>query len=246
MHIELLHQDSGTAHLGGKAASLRRMLQAGLPVPDGIVITTRAHETYSKGPLPHGFIIELLTAFDKLHATRVAVRSSALSEDSPNASWAGMFETYLNVRRDELIQRVLDCWAAAGSSRVKAYAAIAKQPIAVIIQKMVPSTMAGVMFTANPVTKSREELVIEAVRGLGEPLVQGEVTPDHYLLSRPAGESVAQDFVEDEPILRPSHLQELFVMALKAEAHFGFPVDIEWAYEGDTLYLLQARPVTNL
>jgi phosphoenolpyruvate synthase/pyruvate phosphate dikinase len=246
MHIEPLHQRTSTAHLGGKAASLRRMVRAGLPVPDAIVITTQAYEAYSRIPLPQTFITELLVAFDKLNTTRVAVRSSAASEDSTEASWAGIFETYLNVRRDELIQRMLDCWAAARSPRVKAYAAIAEQPIAVIIQKMVPSTMAGVMFTANPVTKSREELVIEAVRGLGESLVQGEVTPDHYRLSRPAGESVAQDFVEDEPLLRPSHLQELFAMALKAEAHFGFPVDIEWAYEGDTLYLLQARPITNL
>jgi pyruvate,water dikinase len=164
--------------VGGKAMSLGNMLKAGLPVPPGFSITTDAYKA--------GFTLaienQIMEAFDKLGAERVAVRSSAVAEDSKQASWAGQLETVLNVNRAGLLDAISKCWESVNSEHAREYATQqgvtnADQAVGVVVQKMVDSEVSGVMFTANPVTNNLEEIVLESIYGLGELIVKGAVTP---------------------------------------------------------------------
>jgi phosphoenolpyruvate synthase/pyruvate phosphate dikinase len=259
--------------VGGKALSLGRLSQAGLPVPNGFVITTAAyHDSITKG-----MSIELeeviLKAFDRLGADHVAVRSSAIAEDSVDASWAGQFETYLNVGREELISSIKQCWQSAQSKTVNAYGKLHKasndqRALAVVIQKMVASEIAGVAFSVNPLSKDNDEIMIEAIYGLGELLVQGKIIPDNYVIQKDTLEviekhisqksnmliyedhkNVAQLVLEkkkDEPCLDDSQLVHLAELILGVEKYFGKPQDIEWAFEEGTFYIVQSRPITTI
>ena len=157
--------------VGGKAASLGEMSRADFPVPDGFVVSTETFKQFSHTGLSDEVKNEILAAFDQLGTERVAVRSSAVAEDSSSASWAGQLESYLNTSRDHLIERIEDCWESIQSERALAYTAQNKIPeqdllVAVVVQKMVNSESAGVMFTANPITNNREQIMIEACYGL--------------------------------------------------------------------------------
>ena len=206
----------------------------------------------------------------------VAVRSSANAEDLPDMSFAGQQDTYLNVRgADEVVAAVRNCWASLWTPRAMSYRhemgiehdAVA---MAVVVQLMVPSDVSGILFTANPATGERSEMIINASFGLGEAVVGGQVTPDTYTVDRETmtakdtiigtkeqkivadGEQGTrlEDIAEDErgqSSLSDEAIAELVTLALKAEAHFGgVPQDIEWAYSGGKLFMLQSRPITNL
>ncbi len=259
--------------VGGKAASLGEMYQAKFPVPLGFAITAEAFSDLRNKDLPKSFTDELMKQFDALQAERVSVRSSALAEDSADASWAGQMETYLNVTRDQLIDRIKDCWDSVDSERAKVYAAQndAKSGdllVGVVVQKMIDSESAGVMFTANPVDGNRNELMIEAGYGLGEGVVSGIITPDNYILARPRMEivhcnvsnqammvarednqtktvDVPQD-KQSEQKLSDSDIKLLANIGVRIEEHYSSPQDIEWAYMDGELYILQSRPITTL
>ena len=206
----------------------------------------------------------------------VAVRSSANAEDLPDMSFAGQQDTYLNVRgADEVVAAVRNCWASLWTPRAMSYRhemgiehdAVA---MAVVVQLMVPSDVSGILFTANPATGERSEMIINASFGLGEAVVGGQVTPDTYTVDREtmaATDTIIgakeqkivadgdqgtklEDIDEeerDQSSLSDDDIKELVTLALKAEAHFGgVPQDIEWAYSGGKLYMLQSRPITNL
>lgn len=230
--------------VGGKGASLGEMVNANIPVPSGFVITT---EGFQKD-----IDKEILEAFDKLNAERVAVRSSAVAEDSSSASWAGQLETYLNISRDNLINKVKECWDSIKSERALSYASQQNLPadqllVAVVIQKMVDAQSAGVMFTANPVTNNREEVMIESVLGLGEQLVQGSVTPDNFLIDKNTLEIKSKDLQVDKQTIFEENLQKLVELGKKIENHYGNPQDIEWAIDNqDKIWILQSRPITTL
>jgi len=254
--------------VGGKAASLGEMLQAGIRVPDGFVITTKAYKKYRQ-ELPDAFSQELLEAFDTLGAERVAVRSSSVGEDSDDASWAGQLESVLNVTREKLVDAVKVCWESTDSARVRSYAKThgASQQdleVAVVVQKMVDSEVAGVAFSTNPITGNDQEVLVEAVHGLGELLVQGSVTPDTYMLSKSDGslieyspnsqteKLVYQDgqtkTVSQTPgqrTLTDQQLVALLQVVKKIEGYYGKPQDIEWAQSRGRLYIVQARPITT-
>lgn len=243
---------------GGKAASLGELMFVGHQVPEGFVVL-------AGGSIFHD---ELLRAYDDLELENVAVRSSGIGEDSKEQSWAGQFATLLHVTRGELCQAVQACIDSAQSARAKAYAAGAQFDIAVLVQQMIHSDVAGVAFSANPVTGNRDEIVIEAVYGLGELLVQGTITPDSFVTDK-QGELLDADITtkpifltydggatieaavpshkQDEPALGRRQLKEIAKVVSAIEDHYGFPVDVEWAY-GSTgqLYVLQARPITTL
>jgi len=161
----------------------------------------------------------------QVDAPSVAVRSSAVREDGQNASFAGQYETYLNlVGIDAVVSSILHCWQSAQSDRVLAYQGqkddfSGESPLAVLVQALIPADVSFVAFSANPVTGNRDEVVINASWGLGESVVSGTVTPDAY---------------------------EIAQLATELEHEMGWPVDIEGAYQGDTLYLLQCRPVSTL
>lgn len=179
----------------------------------------------------------------------VAVRSSACAEDSTSASYAGLQETYLNVRDvDETCRRVVDCWASFFSERALFYRArmgsLADLGMAVVVQRMVQPDKSGVVFTVDPVQRRRDRMVVEAVRGLGEAVVSGAVTPDHYVIDR-AG-VCKRKMIVDAPVLDDDDLVRLAALGRRLEEYFGAPQDIEWAMAGQDVYLLQSRPITTL
>ncbi len=224
--------------VGGKAASLVMMLRQNLPVPDGFVVFTDDH-------LDAGSV---MPGLDHLGGERFAVRSSAGCEDGSKASWAGQFETYLNVPRAEVLRRIDDCRASAGGERAVAYAAEhGVDPgdirMSVLVQKMVDSEAAGVAFSAHPVTQRRDEMVIEGARGLGDKVVSGEVTPDRFVVR---GGEIVERMVSDVAALGDDQVLELTDLVRRIEKFYGFPVDVEWAFADGQFFVLQSRPITTL
>jgi len=175
--------------VGGKAVNLARMIQAGLPVPGGFVVTTAAYRDARWGgdsSLPDDLAGEIVAAWQEMGSPAVAVRSSATAEDMAEASMAGQYETVLDVTDESALRAaVLHCWASLDSPRTRTYLAehgidLARVAMAVVVQELVPSDVAGVMFTANPRTGSRDECIVEGSYGLGEAVVSGMVQPDVY------------------------------------------------------------------
>jgi pyruvate,water dikinase len=221
---------------------------------------------------------EIQQAYKALNGQKpaVAVRSSANAEDLPDLSFAGQQDTYLNVHGEEaLITAIRDCWASLWTPRAISYRHQMgiKQEIvamAVVVQLMVPSDVSGILFTANPVTGERSEIIINSSFGLGEAVVGGQVTPDTYVVDKktlnvkesiigPKAQkiissenqgTILQDVSETERnklSLSEKSLKELASVALKIEENFeGVPQDIEWAISDDKLWMLQSRPITNL
>jgi pyruvate,water dikinase len=186
------------------------------------------------------------------HGELVAVRSSAVSEDGHTASFAGQQETFLNVAVEAILARVQDCWASFFSPRALFYRAqrgvLGDTRMAVVVQEMVPADKSGVMFTVDPIRNRRNCMIIEGAPGLGEAVVSGEITPDHYVVSRDAG-TVVDDFIPDADrgrVLTEPEVLALRQLGLRAEALFGSPQDVEWCIRGGELLLLQSRPITTL
>jgi pyruvate,water dikinase len=203
--------------------------------------------------------------------TPVAVRSSACAEDSEAASFAGQQETYLNVQgAGEVMERVRECWASFFSERALFYRArkgsLTDLGMAVVVQRQLQPEKAGVMFTVDPVRQRRDQMIVEAVWGLGEALVSGQVTPDHYVVARDGRVKQARVAVQplailpvagggthEQPldpeqgarrVLDDAELRELALLGNRLQEHFGAPQDVEWAFQKGRLYLLQSRPVT--
>jgi pyruvate, water dikinase len=206
----------------------------------------------------------------------VAVRSSATAEDLPDASFAGQQATYLNVKgKNDVIEAVRKCWASLFTARAIYYREKNNFRhedvlIAVIVQKMVNSDKAGVLFTVNPATNNLGEIIIEGAFGLGEAVVSGAVTPDFYCVDKETldikqaekkeqkfkivrdvntGKSVEKELAPDEKRLQVLSEREIIDLARigkNIEEHYGHPQDIEWAVEGDKIYIVQSRAVTTL
>jgi phosphohistidine swiveling domain-containing protein len=230
-----------TEPVGGKAAQLAQLIRLGLRVPDGFVIL---------GAAPGNLPAELDDYSTRLGGA-VAVRSSAVGEDRPEASFAGQFETVLGVQGAPAIRQAVErCLGSGASARAKAYGSEMRAHVngemAVVVQRMVDATAAGVIFTADPVTGERERIVINVVSGSGEALVGGYRTPDHFVLSREG--AVLERAVQGErSVIGEARLGDLLRDALKAEAGLGYPLDLEWAIgHDDQVYWLQARPITTL
>ncbi|OGY56985.1 MAG: hypothetical protein A2119_01210 [Candidatus Colwellbacteria bacterium GWA2_46_10] len=238
---------------GGKGATLAELIRGLFSVPSGFVFTIEAHKTFSKQGIPREIQQEVLQKFDDLNVDKVAVRSSASVEDQKGASWAGQFETYLNTSRDRLIERIEDCWKSVESERAKSYAkASGIDPrdisIAVVIQKMIQANVSGVCFTLHPNAQNRNQLVVEAISGLGEALVQGAVTPDTYIVDR---ESMELTDIKINPRgttqkLLDDQIQNLSRICIDIEKHFKYPQDIEWVLENGDFYIVQSRPITTI
>lgn len=264
---------NNTSEVGGKGASLGEMTQAGIPIPLGFVVTVDTYKEFIGQELPVDVRDQILEAFDQLGAERVAVRSSAVAEDSSAASWAGQLESYLNTTRDTLIENIRKCWNSIKSERALAYAAEQNLPedklqVAVVVQKMVDSEASGVIFSVNPITKDNNEIMIEAGFGLGEMLVQGMITPDNFIVDKTNFQIKERTIETQEKMLvykdglnqevevpkdkqskqciGDKDVEELARLAVRIEEHYGFPCDIEWAKQGDDLFIVQSRPITTL
>jgi pyruvate, water dikinase len=256
------------AQFGGKAASLARSLRAGLPVPPGFALGTAHVDAVFEG---HAAMVESLRAQFTGLAGPCAVRSSAIGEDSEEASFAGQHLTVLNVRdQDRVVEAVLEVRASAHTESARAYRrklGMDDAPrIGVVVQRMIEPDCAGVMFTRNPIDGS-DQRVIEASWGLGEAVVAGLVVPDNYaldgggrVLRRTAGEKdialrasadggTVEEAVAEELAtalcLSDQMLAQLHDLAGRCEAFFGKGLDLEWAFAGGTLYLLQCRAITR-
>jgi hypothetical protein len=214
--------------LGAKAANLARLASVGFPVPPGFAVTTTAERHQRE------VSAKILEAAAALGAEQFAVRSSGTAEDLEGASFAGQYETLLDVRIDDLpaaVGRVFDSACASGVSAYRdartELTGETASSMAVLVQVMVTADSAGVAFTANPVTGERGEIVITAVRGLGERLVSG----DEWVV-RGDGASCRR---ESEGAITAEQAVKIAELARRVEGHFGSPQDIEWAISGDEL-----------
>ncbi|PZG49801.1 pyruvate, water dikinase [Spongiactinospora gelatinilytica] len=236
--IPLPEIDSSMIELvGGKAAGLGEMIRAGERVPAGFCLTA------GSGPLPEE---ELLRAYRGLGGGPVAVRSSATAEDLPEASFAGQQDTYLDVEGPgPLLDAVRRCLDSLNTERAVAYrarAGIGEAAMAVVVQRMIDSVAAGVMFTADPIAGCRTRMVVDAVPGPGTGVVDGTAVPDHYVIGHRTPPPAAPG-----GCLSGGRLAELRDAGLRLQRHFGSPQDVEWAFDADgTLWLLQSRPITTL
>ncbi|MFB9731971.1 PEP/pyruvate-binding domain-containing protein [Ornithinimicrobium kibberense] len=247
--------------VGGKAAGLGELLGAGVRVPPGFVVTTDAYR-YAVGaaasvpqvldtPVPEDLAEAVRTAYRGLGGGPVAVRSSATAEDLPGATFAGQQDTFLDVEgADAVLDAVRRCWASLWSERGVDYRErLGVDPrsvaMAVVVQRMVPADTAGVLFTADPVTGRRDRVVVDAARGLGEAVVSGRVTPEHLVVAED-GAVVERRAGGDGQVLTDGQAARLARAGRAVATSLGRPQDVEWAFAGGELVVLQARPMTAL
>ena len=277
--------------VGGKAANLS-VLAESYAIPPGFAVTSEALDQAIKGGFTvdttvveghlipqalYELICEAYRALSKLcnqEQVSVAVRSSALDEDGSSTSFAGQHSTFLNVSGEQAVAgAIAECWRSAFSAPALYYRSqqgLASDNIgmAALVQQMLPADASAVVFSANPVTRSRDEIVINASWGLGESIVSGTVTPDTFVVRRtgmtiiatemgekatmtaPMPEGVGEIDVPAQWQMQPSitneQVVELANLAVELEARMGWPVDIECSYYQERLYLLQCRPITTL
>ncbi len=259
-----------------------RGLLKGLDVDDSRALqeaAARVQKVILDAPMPAELAREIKEAYRKMGGGLVAVRSSATAEDLPEASFAGQQATFLNTEgEDAVVRAVQKCYASLFNARAIFYREQNhfdhfKVGIAVPVQKMVQSEASGVMFTVEPTSSNRSLIVIEAVKGLGEMIVSGDVTPDHYVISKEPLRIIEKDVKKQEwklvksayPVdgemnvkvdLTPTEratqkvtdadILELAEMGKRLEAHYQFPQDIEWAKENGRILIVQTRPVTTI
>ena len=276
---------------------LANIINEGVNIPNGFVLKANAlkifmkenslhaqvHkeefiDVFMKSPLPKDIEMEVMASYKKLKELTgsvdlsVAVRSSSSAEDLKDASFAGQYETILNVCDEEqLLYAVKQCWASLFSDRVREYAAqkeisLDAFPMGILIQQMVFPDVSGVIFSLNPITQDSNEIIINASYGLGEAIVSGIVTPDTFIVNKET-KSIMKDLglkevkilplnnqiveVETTPEESDSYcLTDDGIVALesvtsKLESFYEFPVDIEFAIKDGVIYVLQSRPITS-
>ena len=259
--------------VGGKALNLARLRRAGFKVPHGFVLTTALyHEACGDGDalkVPPHVQDRICECYRRLSQPLVAVRSSASHEDSATASFAGQGRTILNVSGEpSLLEAITAVWRSLESSHAREYTRhwrieADKAAMAVVVQELVDAEVSGVMFTINPVTGDRGEMIINATWGLGEPLVSGKVNPDEVVIDtatrivkrttvgrkdlvlNAAGGQATDRRPADALCLNDELISQLIESGDRLAEHFDGPQDIEWAWS-DTLYILQTRPLTKV
>ncbi len=277
--------------VGGKAANLGELTRAGLPVPQGFCVTTDAYRAVAQADelasttpenarrtlletaVPQEIRDAIVAGYRGLgDSVPVAVRSSATAEDLPFASFAGQQDTFINVvGEDAVVDAVRRCWASLWTDRAVSYRETngidhTTTYLAVVVQRMVQSAVSGVMFTANPVTGNRDQIVIDASQGLGEAVVSGAVNPDHFVVdggeivekrmgdkkfvirSLSGGGTEHVEVGENEgPCLTDEQIHALADLGRKVQQHYDSPQDTEWAIGPDgELHITQSRPITTL
>ncbi|MBD0378783.1 PEP/pyruvate-binding domain-containing protein [Paenibacillus sedimenti] len=283
--------------IGSKALQLAKLTNQNIRIPGGFVITSDAlhrfmsanglgheqdwsdmDERLADAELPDEVFREVAAAFESLQdgpklGGGVAVRSSSSAEDLEDASFAGQYETILNVTDlTHLLESLKRCWSSLFSTRVRNYACqknvdldVERLPMGVLVQQMVQADVSGVVFSMNPVTRNHNEIVINASYGLGEAIVSGLVTPDCYYVGKQNGrvnkelgpkelkivaadkETMEVETTEEERrryCLSDAQVLDIAEQTRTIEAFFGMPVDIEFAVKDGHVYILQARPIT--
>ncbi|MFA5014664.1 MAG: PEP/pyruvate-binding domain-containing protein [Actinomycetota bacterium] len=236
--------------------------------------SVKIRKLFEQSEIPHDVLIEIDRIYEQIGSPEAAVRSSATAEDLPGTSFAGQYDTFLNVKgKDELYKCVKKCWASLWSARALSYRI--KQNIdntglahGVVIQKLINAEKSGILFTANPVNGRRDQILLNSSWGLGEAIVGGDVTPDQWIVDKKnryiVEENIATkeimtvrkeagtEFVDvpekkrKQATLSQEEVLKLLELGEKTEDHFGFPQDIEWAFYEGVFYLVQTRPITSL
>lgn len=239
MYLRSLIKNIEVENFGGKGAQLSRMMRAGFPIPDGFVISTSAFNQFKKSD----FSVDKLKSdveseLNRIGATHYMVRSSAIGEDSDENSFAGQLDSFI-VGNDlnEILQHIEKCWRSYEKENVKVYEEISNKRLegmGVVVQELIDPDYAGVIFTRSYLEANA--MLVEYVEGHGEKLVSGEVTPKrfHYRMESRSGD------VEFLP-----SLEEGMRVAKKIEAHYGMPMDIEWAMKNGKFFVVQARKITT-
>ena len=243
----------------------------------GEVASEKIRALFMSGKIANDLATEITSAYEQLTQSSinaVAVRSSATAEDLPTASFAGQQDTFLNIQGNAaLLDAVKKCWASLWTARAIAYRMRqgidpASVSLAVVVQQLIPADAAGILFTANPVTGHRDQILINATWGLGEAIVGGLVTPDTVTVDESIQEILSRETTtktmmtvrtdtgteeravpqaqQDQQVLDDATALELARYGAQIEAHYGMPMDIEWAIANGEIAILQARPITSL
>lgn len=209
---------------------------------------------------------KIVDNYKLLNSKEVAVRSSATSEDGKNHAWAGQLETFLNVDESNIIEAVKKCWCSIFSPRALFYRLknndVSDIAVAVVVQEMVQSEESGIAFSINPATNNKNEIVIEAVLGLGEAIVSGKVSPDTYIIDKSKSTILSKEIKEQKiklvnnnwitiedgnrQKLGDNKILELENTIKEIENLYGYPVDVEWGIQNNKIYILQCRPITTI
>ena len=218
--------------VGGKAANLGELIKFGFNVPKGFVCTAKENKN------------NIYNMYNKLKLDKVAVRSSAICEDGTQNSYAGQFETFLNIDKEEIIKSVEKCYR---SENIKGYInekniVDDNTKVSVIVQEMIDGDISGVMFTKDPVSGD-DTIIIESVLGLGEKLVQGEVTPAQIIINK---NTLTMENKVGIKMLSNNEIELLSKIGLELERFFKAPQDIEWSLKDGKIYILQTRNITTL
>jgi phosphoenolpyruvate synthase/pyruvate phosphate dikinase len=219
-------------------------------------------------------VSEIKAQFRLLNTEFVAVRSSATAEDGKENAWAGQLDSFLNTKEEDLLEKIQHCWASLFTPRAIFYRFEkglhnTKISVAVVVQKMINSEISGIAFSVHPVTEDNNQMIIEAGFGLGEAIVSGSITPDSYVVEKEPRRIIDINISKQDrglyriltggsqwiDILEPKASSQVLTEALilkfsdlimKIENHYGFPCDIEWAFESGKFYIVQSRPITTL
>lgn len=252
---------------GGKASSLANLAKLGVRIPQGFVILSTEFDTFTKynkinllcnnatsirksiltAKIPDDLTKQILASFDKLGSKAVAVRSSAITEDSATISWAGQLKTYLNTTRDNLLENIKICWASLFTENAVMYAdskGIQNKTMAVVIQEMIAGEVSGIAFSVHPVTGDKNQIIIEAGFGACEHVVSGKNIPEQYAVNKKTSTLVNQP--SPKKVLSEENIVALSHIVCFIEQKYGFPCDIEWTMQKNKFYILQARPITAL
>lgn len=269
-HLDQLdHKDS--ANLQHTASSIQKVILSGkMPHSLALEIMHSYLELTSRAKKSSSILTTLASV---LKEPLVAIRSSATAEDLPGASFAGQQETFLNVSGEaSVVKKVQEAWASLFTARAIFYREEQHFPhlkvgIAIVVQLMISSVSSGIMFTVDPVTNEKGKVVIEAIKGLGELIVQGAVTPDHFEVDKKSGKILVKQINRQakkmikkgkdnaevtlnkkegtSAKISDAKVQEIAKLGIQLEKHYYFPQDIEWAIENDKVYIVQTRPITT-
>jgi len=223
--------------------------------------------------IPKSIALEIEVQFKNLNSEFVAVRSSATAEDGQDHAWAGQLDSFLNTTEKDLLEKVQKCWASLFTPRAIFYRFekglhATQISVAVVVQKMIQSEVSGIAFSVHPVTEDENQIIIEAGFGLGEAIVSGSITPDSYVVEKNSKKIIDKNISEQKKALirskntndwvvmdkdkgnmqklTDSDIMTLSEVIIKIEKHYGFPCDIEWAFEKNRFYIVQSRPITTL
>ncbi len=271
-------KESDRKEFGKKAINLGIMMREGIKVPDGYCISQKIYDKAVQADgtisLPDETINDLKLVYEKLKNKPLAVRSSSSLEDSQSSSFAGLYETFLNVTSfEDMVDGIKKCMLSVNQERVQKYYKAKydiqmENKMAVIVQQMVDSKVSGVLFMANPLNNRHDQIMINGAWGLGEAIVDGEVSPDQWIVDRASGNILSENIMEKSYMtkaeekgvslrdvradmklrasLNNGQIKQLAALAKKVQNLYNNPQDMEWAFDGYHFFIVQSRDITTL